>query len=453
MRCKPTQTVWVCLIASGLGALLPFLADGKGPPASFVDILSQDSLRGSMQGQSGIVVDLNRDGREDLVVGAPYASHKGGSGALVIYHATHRSGFGSHPCTILGGEGNLGWSLASLGPGSFAAGAFSGSGENVSLSGTVALYRSRHGKVARRGVLEGERALDKFGYALASGDLNGDGIPDLVVGAPFHSPSPALYQRGAVYVYFGPDYGQEPDRHIRIPATSTNGGIGFSLATGDVDGDGLDDLLMQATGRVIVHLGKKAFAPVPDSPDLVYKSPNPTTDTDFGRSIAVLWNVDGKACRDVAVGASQAVGSTANAIDSGRLYVFEGCPEQAPDPLLARIEGEAVCGHISGRFGYAVLPVADVSGDGTPDLAVSALHADGKTSCPMTGRVYIFDGSKLAGIGSAPSDNFLLKDIPGDARDMHLGAFLAPLAGGERLVAGAPTEKANTGAIRLFHLR
>lgn len=448
-----TFAAWLWLMVLGLGACLPPPAGGKGPPEYGADTLSLERLQGSMQGQSGIVVDVTRDGREDLVVGAPYASHKGTGGAILVYAGTQAGGFAAHPSALVEGEGNLGWSLAPLGPGSFAAGAFSGSGDKASLAGTVAIYRAKHGKVVQRALLEGERALDKFGYALVSGDFNGDGAKDLAVGAPFHSPSAALYQRGAVYVYFGPDFSQEAGRYVRIPASSANGGIGFSLATGDVDADGFDDLLMQATGKVIVYRGKNGFAPTQDNPDLVYKSPSATTDTNFGQSIAVLWKVDGKGCNDVAIGASQAVGSTENAIDSGRIYVFEGCPSQAADPVLARIDGEAVCGHISGRFGHAILPLPDVSGDGVPDLAVSALHADGRPSCPMTGRIFIFDGSKLMGSGSVPSESLVVSDIPGSAKDMHFGAFLAPLDGGARLAAGCPTEKANTGSVRLIRLR
>ncbi len=43
--------------------------------------------------------------------------------------------------------------------------------------------------------------MDKFGVSVAAGDLNADGITDLVVGAPFNTNDPALYQSGAVYVF------------------------------------------------------------------------------------------------------------------------------------------------------------------------------------------------------------------------------------------------------------
>ena len=77
--------------------------------------------------------------------------------------------------------------------------------------------------------------------------MRGDGNPDLIVGAPFHSPDPSLYQAGALYVYFGPGY--DPKDAIIIPASIAYKGIGFSLATGDVANDGIDDLLMGASSK------------------------------------------------------------------------------------------------------------------------------------------------------------------------------------------------------------
>jgi hypothetical protein len=426
----------------------PTASAGKKKNVPTPAFLSQKSLRGAMQGRSGAALDLNGDGLKDLVVGAPLAQHRGATGALLVYLATAK-GFYKKPSAILRGDGNLGWSLVSLGDVNgdgredFAAGAYSGNGEYSSLAGTVTIYYGGD-KPQKAFVVEGEHAMDKFGFALAAGDLNDDGFTDLIVGAPLHSPSPSLYQQGAVYIYFGgsgPDYG--PSYDVKISASNVNRGIGFSLAVGDISNDGVDDLLMGASGKVIGYTGGSGF-PSTAGPDLVFSS----GDRGFGRAISVIWDVDGDGYNDVAVGAYQAqIDNT----DTGRLFILRGGDEnrtlnldENPPDLLIRIDGEPNCG----QFATAILPLGDVDGDGTPELAVSAVHADGEPWA-MTGKIFIFSGSTLTDAGTTVDS---ARSIAGEARDMHLGTFLAMVGDGSWLAAGAPTEKANTGRVRLYDL-
>ncbi len=433
------------LLASGIPWRSPALdaSEKTTPTATF---LSQEFLRGGMQGQSGIVLDLDGDGFEDLVIGAPYTRRKETFGAVLIYSGTV-AGFPRRPTAILEADGNFGWSLTALGEVTgigksvFAAGAFSGSAEKVSLSGTVAVFQGG-GRPRLVTLLAGENAMDKFGYALASGDLNGDGIPDLAVGAPFHSPTPALYQRGAVYIFFGPDF--KATAAVKIPATTTFGGIGFSLATGDLNGDGIDDLFRQASGKVLVLYGNAGpFAPIISSPNVIFRSADPG----FGRSITVLTDLDGDGCREVAVSADQAVVSGIG--DSGRLFILTGGSgnrtvnaDVASPNLLTRIDGNPS----GGRFGSVILPLGNGPGN-APDLAVSAVHPDARP-WPATGGIFIISGRRL----TSPTGASFIQEIPGESRDMHLGTFLALVSDGNHLVAGAPTENSDTGGVHFFNL-
>jgi len=439
MRPRIVATALACLVASGLASHTPAIGAAKNAAQSPA-FLSQEYLRQSLQGQAGIALDLNGTGNQDLIVGAPRAEHKNATGSVLIYRATP-GGFAAKP-VILEGEGNFGWSLAALGDVNgdgkslFAVGAINGSGE-IPVAGTVTIYKGGD-KPQKVAVLSGERAMDRFGYTLAVGDLNGDGKPDLIVGAPYHSPTPALYQKGAVYIFFGPDY----KTYKKIPATTANGGLGFSEAAGDINGDGGDDLLLQASGKVICFFGVKNIPFTPSTPDVVFTG----TDAGFGKSIAILADLNGDGFKDVAVGADQvAIGGVTYC---GRLHILKGTSVKgtysANDVSLAKIDGEPN----GGRFGSGLLVLGDISGDGTPDLAVSAVHADGNP-WPMTGKIFLFSGSTLTAGATVAS----AQAIPGSARDMHLGSFMALVGNGARLAAGAPTENANTGAVRLFDLQ
>ena len=82
---------------------------------------------------------------------------------------------------------------------------------------------------------------DLFGWALAAGDFNGDGEDDLAIG----SPGGAVSDRGAVHVLYGDLSFADAFSQIN-PSTGDDEWFGYSLATGDIDGDDYDDLVVGA---------------------------------------------------------------------------------------------------------------------------------------------------------------------------------------------------------------
>ncbi len=93
-----------------------------------------------------------------------------------------------------------------------------------------------------RRVLDGEDADEHFGAAVATGDVNGDGAPELVIGSPG-----ADGGRGAITYYDGRSIRQGNFRNsYRVSGVEASGHFGANLAIADLDGDGLGELLVGA---------------------------------------------------------------------------------------------------------------------------------------------------------------------------------------------------------------
>jgi hypothetical protein len=264
----------------------------------------------------------------------------------------------------------------------------------------------------------GARRGDSLGFSVAGGDLNGDGIDDIILGAPSSDgPFKERTDLGEAYVIFGsPDLsgtvdigGREPD--VRITAAEGFAHVGDSLCTGDVNGDGLVDLVAGApfagrepgspVGGPRTHLGEVYV--VFGSPTLagsvsVGKDEQDFTMAgkeafgEFGDSVA-CGDVNGDGTADIIV-AAEAAGPDAARANAGEVYVFFGSEKLSGRVSAAGDQQLTVLGaDPQDTLGFS-LATGDVNGDGIDDIIAAARLADGPDNTRDTaGEVYVIFGS------------------------------------------------------------
>ncbi|MEM6328226.1 MAG: FG-GAP-like repeat-containing protein [Bacteroidota bacterium] len=204
-----------------------------------------------------------------------------------------------------------------------------------------------------------------FGTAVAAiDDLNGDGVRDLIVGAPGESVGGAS-AAGRVYVLSGAT--RAAIFTLESPTPEPNGGFGRSLtAAGDLNGDDVPDLIVGAPGESVegVDNAGRAYAVSGADGSVVQtlRSPTPTTDGGVGTRVVRLGDTNGDRVNDIGVAAAQDdPNAPPSGASPGAVFVFSGA-----DGSLLDVERGA---DPSDRFGSAI-GGSDLNRDGRADLVV-----------------------------------------------------------------------------------
>ncbi|MDI6841034.1 MAG: T9SS type A sorting domain-containing protein [bacterium] len=252
-----------------------------------------------------------------------------------------------------------------------------------------------------------------FWTASIVGDLNNDRFDDIVVGDEGATIG-ASPKTGAAYVYFGDSaYNQTaiyPDLILKPPVPGWFGCYGYSASGGDLNGDGISDLVVadfgeplgpDVEGRLYIYFGGENFDTIPE---LIIKGY--MIDTlgylHIGKSVEVIGDVNGDGFDDLLVSADE------NDIQRVDLYLGGNPMDTLPYAIFFK---DSI-----GEFGNS-FSGGDINGDGYCDVLIADYCADS-----LRGRVYIYLGKNVP---DTMPDLILSRRIPGEKLGyrVHAGNF------------------------------
>ena len=410
------------------------------------------------------VGDVDADGLDDLAVGGTGHDGGGSDAGVVWLLGGGQSGevaLGAAMARLMGetGADHVGWAIAAAGDldsdghADLVLGADTESTGGVDAGAVYIVSGPLFGDVdlhAQRTFLVAENPGDRAGYAVDGGeDADGDGVPDVVVGAPYEDSGGS--RAGAVYVVSGGLTGSDDlsaaDGMRYGEAASDRAGTAASF-WGDADGDGIADLLVgawsESTGGSRAGAAYLVLGPVSGVASLSSadeKWLGESAGDRAGLAVAAGGDVDGDGLDDALVGAPY--GSRAYVLGAGSL----GGTTLAS--AVATLEQETT----NTRLGGALAGRGDVDGDGYGDVAVGAWGE--ATNGSDAGAVYVLRGPLSGAVSMASAEGKLLGESTRDLLGTSVSiAGDADADGLSDILVGSPgdaTVGTSAGAAWLFY--
>jgi len=326
--------------------------------------------------------DVDGDGFADLIVGAPFAGPNGlaAAGSAFVFSGASGAQIFRFDGPASGDE--MGTSVAGCGDVNgdgvpdLIVGANNATPDGLSIAGSAFVFSGATGAPLFR--FDGPAALDFLGFSVAgAGDVDGDGFADLVVGAPLADPK-GLAEAGSAFLFSG----KTGAMLFRFDGPDAGDQMGFSVAdAGDVDGDGFHDPIIGAVGAGPEGLASAGsafvFSGATGAP--LFRFDGQAAADFLGGSVSGAGDVDGDGFGDLIVGAR---GADPNGlVNAGSAFAFSG----ATGAVLFRFDGRAAADFL----GQSVAGAGEGNGSGFPGMIVGASGAD-PNGLPFAGSAFVF---------------------------------------------------------------
>ncbi len=387
--------------------------------------------------------DVNGDGCDDLVVGAPRygsATSFNFQGAAAVYYGSSSGLSTTAVQTWYGGQegGFMGGKVAM-------AGDVNGDGyDDVLVSSTS--FNAYAGQVwlflgASNGISSvahrtwsGVESFRKFGDGIAGvGDVNGDGYDDIAIGTTYHRDE--FGNDGKVEVYLGSDSGPAATTDVILSGSGAYRLFGSVIGSGDIDGNGFTDVIVGApyegplgpdgSGMAFVFLGSSSG--LPSAADVTLHAG--VDNHSFGSSVDAKGDFTGDGVDDLLVGANCFHGTGACA---GRVYLYEGNNQGRLEKPRLLFDGWS---WRIGALGSSLAYLGDVNGDGFDDfVAGSPRHRAIASTGPGAAMLYLGSNElpaslDVSSISLGADTNYYLNAAPAGAGDVNGDGYADILVG------------------------